>query len=261
MNINIFITGFILFANLSAMASGYSPQNVFGEDNRKEITQMDRPWMTIGKLIAGNGSYCTATLVSRDIILTAAHCIYEKGELIKGELRFYPAYGRNNGDYSLVTRKWSGTRNPDSNRSRDWAILKLEKSLGDKYGWMGVEGFDGDQLLKVRNYHLGGYSSDFRYGSVGSLHSGCRFTGYQFWTGFSLHNCDMSRGASGAGIFYFKDATKPATSVRIVAINVAEYRGQSEDSLTGIPYDDAHANIAVPASVFVPTLLSILKNP
>lgn len=231
--------------------------NVFTDDARTQITNTDAPWSTIGKFIAPDGSYCTATLVLRDLVVTAAHCIMEDGELVQGNYRFYPQYGNGSGVFSTVNHLWWGTKHPDSERGQDWAFARLNTPLGDRFGWLGMRKMTGEQLLEDRGYNLVGYSSDFRQGSVASGERGCSFKKFNAASGTDLHNCDMSRGASGGAIFYFDDPANPQTSGHIVALNVAEYREGKDSSLVGIPYSDEHANVAVPSSAFFDTFIRI----
>ncbi len=35
-------------------------------------------WQSVGRLDIGKGSYCTGTLIASDLVLTAAHCVYDK---------------------------------------------------------------------------------------------------------------------------------------------------------------------------------------
>ena len=43
-----------------------------------ETLDQGRDWMAVGRLSYKNGqSFCTATLVAPDLILTASHCVYD----------------------------------------------------------------------------------------------------------------------------------------------------------------------------------------
>ncbi len=211
--------------------------NVFGADNRQEITSSQYPWRTIGKIDSG----CTATLVWKNLAVTAAHCVVEDGKL-KYLGYFRPNYMNGSSqDSSWITRVTWGTGTPEINRAADWAILELADNLGDRYGWMGTDS-------SPRHYvATAGYSEDFQGGQTAGVHVDCNFTDKSgaFW----LHNCDTARGSSGGPMFY-----EQGSAAYIVALNVAERRNGGETSLHLNSYDAAHANIAVPVSTFAAKL-------
>ncbi len=60
------------------------------------------PWEAVGRLNIGGNSFCTGALIAPDIVLTAAHCLYnsDTGELdqsrpgrISGGLAQWPCLG------------------------------------------------------------------------------------------------------------------------------------------------------------------------
>ena len=122
--------------------------------------------------------------------------------------------------------------------------MRVKENIGDTYGWMGVDTADYDDVT------LAGYSDDFKSGQTAGVHVGCKIKKRlpSFW----LHDCDNTRGASGGPMFIIKDKVP-----YIVAINVAEYRDGGEKSLYLTEYEEKHANIAVPASVFLAELKKI----
>ncbi|WP_271271868.1 trypsin-like serine peptidase [Aliamphritea hakodatensis] len=105
------------------------------------------PWRAIGRInLAGRG-YCTATLIARDVVLTAAHCLWNRD---MG--RWYPlqylkfVVGMNGKNVQavagikrmLVSRAFSAAvsqaAKPWLDVRSDWALLRLDKPLGDMLG-------------------------------------------------------------------------------------------------------------------------------
>jgi protease YdgD len=137
-----------------------------------------------------------------------------------------------------VSYAWWGTDKPDTYREADWALLRLDKKLGDTQGWFATRTVSIDILTNMTGT-LVGYSLDFRNGETAGAHSKCRII-KQSTSNFFLHDCNMSRGASGGPIFEYLDG-QPT----IYALNVAEYRNGGDTSLQLLQYTDENANIAI----------------
>lgn len=249
---------------LSVLLFGLNSQafHVFDNDDRTVVSESQKglPWSAIGLLKNSLGS-CTGTLIARDMVLTAAHCVYKDGDKYTGAMTFTPNYPHNTETTSVLST-WVGTSFPGEDKSLDFAILKLRAPIGDQYGWLNIEMRTPDELLKPDNYILSGYSGDLREENnvqVQSWTDVCSFTKDKVDSEMILHNCDTTGGASGASIFYYKDANKPETAT-IVAVHKSGRRAGLEahlakqKHLVGIPYTEATSNTAVPSSNFLPHL-------
>jgi V8-like Glu-specific endopeptidase len=256
----------ILMVIMGLVLAGISPNakglNSFSDDARSKVTSRRAPWSAIGKLFLPDGGWCTATLVARDLVLTAAHCVIatKTKRLKSGTFSFYPGYIDGVGDISsTATYIWWGTNDPATYRGDDWALLRLHDPLGNSAGWMGVRGMDLSDYLHDPRFYAAGYSSDFRGGDSASWEKGCVFTKVDVGRHVFLHNCDSTCGASGGPIFEYDDVNQPLSN-HIVALQVAEFRDGGEESLLHVPYSDDKANIAVPASAFIETLKQIIAG-
>jgi protease YdgD len=200
------------------------------------MTSNDYPWSAIGRIISivalDDGSTltsaCTGTLIRPDVVLTNAHCIvdpatheykqsaYFQPNLVNGQLL-------NEEDLAIATDVWAATDFRDDNtppNADDWAILKLDKPLGDTYGT--IEWTPQPLETLVEEYQeqltLVGYSGDFpadNPGETAGVHEGCSILGdYQ---SSLIHDCDTTGGSSGGPILAQID-----DEWRIVAVNSAE---------------------------------------
>src|SRR5262245_57247124 len=74
------LTRCLMAAALSACVSAAAVANedVTGSIHREPVDVSAYPWSAIGKLYNEAGGSCTGAMISRDKILTAAHCIYSE---------------------------------------------------------------------------------------------------------------------------------------------------------------------------------------
>lgn len=194
---------------LVAAVGDLSRANVFKHNARIPLTgprRMDAPHRWTGKLQLPDGWWCSATLVHRDLILTAAHCLRDAvtHEFVKGEYRFYVGY--ENGQYEArarVSYMWWGTAEPVKRGESDWAILRLAEPLGDAYGWMGVSELSRDSTLQAHRPGGSGqlgmtaFSRYYKEGEVASVERDCHFRGIFASSGNLLHDCSQMSGSSG----------------------------------------------------------------
>ena len=185
-----------------------------GEDDRVPMNNRDYPWSAVGRLVAetadGNISLCTGTLVAEDVVLTNAHCtITSETQELHKRIAFQPNLINgaitNADDMAWVEEVLAGTdftdsgANPDPN---DWALLKLDRPLGDRYGTLRWQTLPAETLLgKAEQLDLVGYSGDFppdNPGETAGVHEGCSILADEepFW----IHDCDTTGGASGGPI-------------------------------------------------------------
>ena len=244
-----------LFALLSACADldygSDRQENVFGLDNREGITSSEHPWSAIGRLSNG----CTATLVANNIAVTAAHCVLANGDagggLSSGTMYFYPNYKNGSyDDYAIVDWFWWGTGYPGALRSSDWAILRLDRNIGDDYGWVGARPyfFAAGDFVSVA-----GYSDNWSFGQTASIHRDCQVQRVE--NGLLLYDCDTGRGSSGGPVFgWFVD------HYELIGVNVAEYREGGEVTLNLPYYSDNYASIGIPLSPFFADLVDKINT-
>lgn len=127
---------------------GAAPNVVIGNDDRKEITDTKQaPSKWVGKLHAttqsGGSSYCTASLISKDTVITAGHCV------AKGQSKWTFAAGENKGQqpYGTAAAKQIWYDKKYGENGHDWAVIKLDSAVGEKTGWFGMNVPDTQKLV------------------------------------------------------------------------------------------------------------------
>ena len=176
----------------------------FGNDDRVFVDRTQAPWRMVGQLRTADGGVCTATLIGRNVLITAAHCIHTDGQ-VDAHGTFTTAQGLAGGPYTAqVTayfidppfdyRRFSGTNDIDG---LDYAILRIDQPLGDRLGFLPV--FNLTALGQARAAQTDLYHAGYSWDTSGHLsaHLGCHIrTVYP--DGTFAHECDTTRGDSGS---------------------------------------------------------------
>ena len=90
---------------------------------RIEASLGQAPYRWVGKLRDSLGGNCTAFLVGRDLIATAAHCVLKSNR----QDDFYIGYRDNTFvDHARVVFIWVGTTSTVTKKGQDWALGRLE---------------------------------------------------------------------------------------------------------------------------------------
>ncbi|KPC52251.1 trypsin-like serine peptidase [Amantichitinum ursilacus] len=190
----------------------------YGHDDRVIIhTPFTGPYAAIGVMRTQNGYDCTATLITPDTALTAAHCFWMAGKNRDHAKWFKTAYdnGRYTAHYRVLTqtfnqrfqqgldRRKDGVYIDSGARPYDIAVLKVE--LVDGTPPTPMPAFKGNrqqlqQLLKTAGYKVSqaGYPEDLE--DVLAAHRGCKITALSP-DNTVFHQCDTLEGDSGAPVW------------------------------------------------------------
>jgi protease YdgD len=182
-------------------------------------------WEGVGRIELGGDGYCTGALIAPDLVITAAHCLFEGGAPRRREDILFRAGDRN--DDAIATRGVVQAAVPADYVSAgedraaaiaaDVALLRLDAPIPASTA----------RPFLIDPPPDGGRVSVLSYGvgrdAVLSREAGCRVLGRR--DGILAFDCDVTFGSSGAPVFRLD-----GSRIRIVSI-VSAGRGGTGDNL------------------------------
>lgn len=213
---------------------------ILGLDERHPMLSRDYPWAAIGRIEGvkadGETYHCTGSLITEDIVLTNAHCVVDPyTHKVSKNIKFRPnvinGRSKDDRDTAVVKKIIAGTNFKEANPYKnDWAVVKIDKPLGKKYGYFGWVSLPTSTMLKYRKkFRMIGYSGDFPTnetlkafpflkageGLTAGVHVGCSILKEE--AGSLSHDCDTTGGSSGGPI-----VAQIKGKYYIIALNNAE---------------------------------------
>ncbi len=189
----------------SSKAAGTN--TVIGPDGRvQESVPASTPWGAIAHLETNKGG-CTGFMLSRDVLVTAGHCVHDGGTWVTsytvtpGRTGNSKPFGTCSGGIADVwtTASWINGYPAD----HDYGLVKLTCDVGNATGWFGWWYSTGENLVN-QNFYVEGYPGDKPYGTM-------------WWDGDATYSqtanrlwywIDTFNGQSGSPVYRF-NSTAP----------------------------------------------------
>ena len=173
------------------------------------------PWTAVGRVNFSTGGYCSGVLVTSNLVLTAAHCLYFQAardwypvqtvSFSAGRAADGPQIQAKAIDYRTSAAFDPNDKTQIKNMTYDWGLITLDRPIGDEVGFFGVANVDRDGFAamhaRASSFARAGYNADAL--KAAALQLDCPVDGYFDGLELLQHRCPMALGDSGGPIVAF----------------------------------------------------------
>ena len=187
----------------------FIPHSLIGTDDRIAVVDTTGfPARAIVQILfetpTGQKRVCSGTLIAPDSVLTAGHCIHSgsvfgsvnaKFQVIPGRNLAAAPFGQCGVRRAYVLSGWTKATTPAEARDADLGLLKLDCTVGERTGWMGVNAAADDangQKIVIQGYATDKAPTGRQWKSEDVIRL--------LWDLKGFHQADTIGGTSGAPV-------------------------------------------------------------